>query len=163
MVNTYQGGPYQEAMSGLTNLNNNWYNGKDYAEYSFYYTPGANGEITWTVGGVPSWKLDYRAIGPNGNVGQRVIPQEPMSLIMNFGMSTGFSAINFTGIANVLPATMRFDYVRIYQRSDSVSVTCDPDDYPTTSYINQHIEAYTNPNKTHWYVASYPLLATEIY
>ena len=150
MLNTYQGGPYQQAMSGLSNLNNDWYNGKDYAEYSFYYKPGATGEIIWTVSGVPSWKLDYRAIGPNGNIGQRVIPQEPMSLVMNFGMSTGFSAINLTGIATTLPATMRFDYVRIYQPSDSVSVTCEPDDYPTQSYINEHMQAYTNPNLTQW-------------
>ena len=163
MVNTYQGGPFQEAMSGLTNLNNDWYNGKEYAEYSFYYTPGPTGDITWTVAGVPSWKLDYRAIGPNGNVGQRVIPQEPMSLIMNFGMSTGFSALNLTGIATTLPATMRFDYVRIYQSSDSVSMTCDPADYPTTSYINEHMEAYTNPNKTHWYVTGYLLRVSSFY
>ena len=154
MLNTYQGGPYQEALSGLTNLNNDWYNGKDYAEYSFYYKPGPSGQITWSVSGEPSWKLDARAIGPNGNVGQRVIPQEPMSVIMNFGMSTGFSALNLTGIATTLPATMRFDYVRIYQPSGSQSVTCDPEEYPTTTYINNHIQAYTNPNLTHWYVQS---------
>lgn len=151
-LNSYQGGPFQQALSGLTNLNNDWYNGKDYASYDFYYTPGAKGSITWGVANQPTWKLDARSIGPNGNVGQRVIPVEPMSLIMNFGMSTGFSAINLTGIASTLPATMRFDYVRIYQNPNSVSVTCDPPDYPTTSYINQHKEAYANPNKTHWYV-----------
>ena len=153
-LNSYQGGPFQQAMSGLSNLNNDWYNGKDYAEYNFYYSPGASGQITWSVADTPSWKLDARAIGPNGNVGQRVIPEEPMSLVMNFGMSTGFSALNLTGIATTLPATMRFDYVRVYQRPDSVSLTCDPPDYPTTAYISDHMEAYTNPNKTHWYVAS---------
>ena len=152
-LNTYQGGPFQQALSGLTNLNNDWYDGKEYAEYGFYYVPGAKGNIVWTVGGESSWKLDARSIGPNGNVGQRVIPGEPMSMIMNFGMSTGFSAVNLTGIATTLPATMRFDYVRIYQRPDSVSVTCDPPDYPTTEYINNHMEAYTNPNKTHWLVS----------
>ena len=149
-LNAYQGGPFQEALSGLTNLNNKWYNGKEYAQYSFYYTPGAEGNIIWTVADEAVWKLDARAIGPNGNVGQRVIPQEPMSLVANFGMSTGFSQINFTGIATTLPATMRFDYVRIYQKADSVSITCDPPDYPTTQYIKDHLDAYTNPNKTLW-------------
>ena len=150
-LNTYQGGPFQEALSGLTNLNNKWYDGKEYAQYSFYYTPGAKGSITWTVADEPVWKLDSRAIGPNGNVGQRVIPKEPMSIIANFGMSTGFSQINFTGIATTLPATMRFDYIRIYQPEDAVSITCDPPGYPTTQYIKEHMDAYSNPNKTLWY------------
>lgn len=151
-LNTYQGAPFQQALSGLTNINNDWYNGKEYATYSYYYEPGTSGQITWGVADEPVWKLDARAIGPNGNVGQRAIPQEPMSVIMNFGMSTGFSALNLTGIATTLPATMRFDYVRIYQEEGSSSITCDPDGYETTQYIAQHMDAYTNPNKTQWYV-----------
>ena len=152
MLNAYTGGPFQQALSGLTNLNNQWYDGKEYASYSFYYQPGSKGSITWTVADEPVWKLDARAIGPNGNIGQRVIPQEPMSVVMNFGMSTGFSQLNLTGIATLLPATMRFDYVRIYQPAGSKSITCDPEGYETTGYINNHMEAYTNPNKTQWYV-----------
>lgn len=142
-------------MSGLTNVNHDWYNGKDYATYSYYYAPGPSGQITWGVADKAVWKLDARAIGPNGNVGQRVIPQEPMAVIMNFGMSTGFSAINLTGISTTLPATMRFDYVRIYQEEGSDSVTCDPAGYETTAYIAQHKDAYTNPNKTQWFVQSH--------
>ena len=149
-LNAYQGGPFQQALSGLTNLNNKWYDGKAYSSYSFYYVPGAKGTITWTVADEPVWKLDARAIGPNGNVGQRVIPMEPMALVANFGMSTGFSQINLTGIATTLPATMRIDYVRIYQKEGSVSVTCDPPGYETTEYIKDHMDAYTNPNKTLW-------------
>ncbi len=152
MMNSYAGGPYQQALSGLSNLNNNWYNGKEYAQYSFYYQPGGSGKIIWTVADEPVWKFDARAVGPNGNIGQRVIPQEPMAMIMNFGMSTGFSVLNLTGIATTLPATMRFDYVRIYQPSGSSSITCDPSGYETTDYISKHINAYTNPNKTHWYI-----------
>ena len=151
-MNAYRGGPYQQAFSALTNLNNDWYNGKSYQNYAFEYTPGKSGDITWFVGDDPSWHLDGRSIGPNGNVGQRVVPYEPMALIMNFGMSNGFSAINLTGINPLLPATMRFDYVRIYQDPDNENMGCDPDDYPTTSYISEHYDAYTNPNLTLWYV-----------
>ena len=150
LLNSYQGAPFQQALSGLTNVNNEWYNGKDYATYSYYYQPGPSGQITWGVADEAVWKLDARAIGPNGNVGQRVIPQEPMAVVMNFGMSTGFSAINYTGISTTLPAKMRFDYVRIYQPSGSTSVTCDPSGYETTEYISAHMDAYTNPNKTQW-------------
>ena len=65
----------------------------------FEYTPGASGDISWFVGENPTWKVSADALGPNGNVGQRIIPEEPMAVVMNFGMSTGFSSINFTHIA----------------------------------------------------------------
>lgn len=73
---------------------------------------------------------------------------------MNFGMSNGFAPVNLPGLDKLLPAVMRFDYVRIYQNPDSQSVTCDPPGYETTSYIRNHKPAYTNPNLTHWYVLS---------
>jgi beta-glucanase (GH16 family) len=60
------------------------------------------------------WRLTGEALGSNGNVGQRVIPEVPMSIIMNFGMSPGFSALHLTGLASLMPTTMRFGYVRIY-------------------------------------------------
>lgn len=140
-------------MSGLTNLNNDWYDGKAYQTYTFQYVPGDKGNIIWSVGDKYTWKLDARAIGPNGNVGQRTIPTEPMAMIMNFGMSNGFSFVDLPGLAPLLPATMRFDYVRIYQdpNADSSSMSCDPDDHPTLGYIKAHENAYTNPNLTKWY------------
>ncbi|KAI9799234.1 MAG: hypothetical protein M1833_004112 [Piccolia ochrophora] len=152
-MNAYQGGPFQQALSGISTLNNDWYNGKQYQTYSFEYTTGKkSGNIVWYIGDQQTWKLDQRAIGPNGNIGQRVIPREPMSLIMNFGMSTGFSAVDLPGLAMLLPATMRVDYVRIYQdpSNSDQSVTCDPPGYETTQYIANHMENYANPNLTHW-------------
>jgi beta-glucanase (GH16 family) len=149
-MNSYKGGPYQQAISGLTNLNNDWYDGKQYQKYSFEYKTGKEGYITWHVGDDETWTMDARAMGPNGNVGTRVIPEEPMSIIFNFGMSNSFSFINLEEITKLLPATMRIDYIRIYQDEDSEIMTCDPEGYPTTEYIRQHEKAYTNPNFTHW-------------
>ncbi|KAK2753132.1 hypothetical protein FQN55_005092 [Onygenales sp. PD_40] len=149
-INGYRGGPYQQAMSGVTTLSNNWYNGKEYQVYAFEYLPGATGEITWFVGQDKTWKLDGRAIGPNGNVGQRVIPVEPMALIMNFGMSNSFAYLNLTGLKTLMPAVMRFDYVRIYQDPEKESVTCDPPGLETTGYIRRHRDVYDNPNYTSW-------------
>ncbi|MCJ1476534.1 hypothetical protein MMC13_005200 [Lambiella insularis] len=149
-LNGYRGGPYQQAMSALSTVNNNWYAGKGYQTYAFEYVPGSSGKINWFVGNESTWMMDARSIRPNGNVGQRVIPKEPMAMIMNFGMSNSFSALNLTGIAPLLPATMRFDYVRIYQDSGSVSVTCNPTGYETTGYIEEHPDAYNNPNLTQW-------------
>ena len=138
-------------MSGLTTLNNEWYNGNAYQSYAFEYVPGGSGKITWFVGQERSWMMDARSVRPNGNVAQRIIPEEPMALIMNFGMSNSFSALNLTGLDPLLPATMRFDYVRIYQDPASTSVSCDPPDHPTFDYIQTHADAYQNPNKTQWY------------
>ncbi|KAL3458242.1 putative beta-1,6 glucan synthetase [Aspergillus heterothallicus] len=153
-INTYRGGHYQQAMSGVTNLNNDWYNGKEYQTYAFEYTPGADGQVTWFVGPEKTWTLDGRAIGPNGNVGQRVIPLEPLAIVMNLGMAWSFAPIN-TGIEKHMPAYMRFDYIRIYQDPDDVSVTCDPPGYETTEYIAKHPNAYQNVNKTTWSDAGY--------
>ncbi|KAK8247435.1 beta-glucan synthesis-associated protein SKN1 [Phyllosticta capitalensis] len=150
-VNSYAGGPYQQAISGLSNLNNDWYDGKAYQTYAFDYTPGAKGHITWMVGDQPMWTIDSKALGPNGNVGQRVMPEEPMAIVLNFGMSDSFSSINLTGISTLLPATMRVDYIRIYQDDDNPIMTCDPPGYPTTSYIKNHPEPYANNNLTKWH------------
>lgn len=149
-MNAYCGGVYQQAISGLTNLNNDWYDGNAYQTYAFEYNPGADGYITFFVGQDATWTLDGRAMGPNGNIGQRVIPQEPMSMILNFGMSNGFSAVNLTGLAPLFPATMRVDYFRIYQDEGAEMVTCDPPGYPTTKYIRDHPIPFSNPNLTLW-------------
>ena len=153
-MNAYTGGPYQQAISGLSFLNNDWYNGKVYQIYAFEYAPGKEGAVTWYIGPDKTYKLDARALRPNGNVGQRIIPAEPMSMVLNFGMSSGFSSLNFTGLGATLPATMRIDYVRIYQDPNSQNLGCDPEGYPTTEYIQNHPDVYSNTNITSWYEVS---------
>src|SRR5579862_9437477 len=152
-MNAYRGGPFQQALSGLTTLNNNWYDGNQYQIYSFEYTPGDTGDIVWYVGQDKTWKLDARAIGPNGNIGQRVMPEEPMSIVANFGMSSTFAAIDLAHLKQLFPSHMRFDYIRIYQKPGSESLTCDPPGYETTPYISSHADVYANPNITSWYVS----------
>lgn len=149
LMNAYQGGVYQQALSTVTNLNNDWYNGNAYQIYGFEYEPGDEGWVQWNVGNTPTWKITADAIGPNGNVGQRIMPEEPMALVINFGMSPGFAELNMTGLGKLMPATMRLDYIRIYQDQDG-EVTCDPEGYPTTAYIAEHMAAYTNANLTLW-------------
>ncbi|KAF2497613.1 beta-glucan synthesis-associated protein SKN1 [Lophium mytilinum] len=154
-LNSYQGGPFQQAISVVTHLNNDWYDGKEYQKYAFDYKTGDDGYITWHVGDAETWTMDARAIGKNGNIGKRVIPEEPLALIVNFGMSNGFSAINLTGIGSTLPATMRLDYIRIYQDEGNELMTCDPPGYETTGYIEDHPEPYSNPNLTLWKATKY--------
>jgi len=150
-MNNYRGGPFQQAISGVTNLNNSWYNDKEYQSYAFEYVPGGTQDsyIRWFIGDTPTWGFDARAVGPNGNIGQRVIPEEPLAVVANFGMSGNFAELNWTGLATLMPATMRFDYIRIYQDEDGV-MGCDPPGYPTTDYIAAHPKAYQNREKLLW-------------
>ncbi|KAK3080038.1 beta-glucan synthesis-associated protein, partial [Teratosphaeriaceae sp. CCFEE 6253] len=71
LTNEYAGGVYQQALSIVTNLNNEWYDGNAYQTYGFDYTPGDTGSIAWNVGDTMTWKVDANAVGPNGNIGQR--------------------------------------------------------------------------------------------
>ncbi|KAF2817026.1 beta-glucan synthesis-associated [Mytilinidion resinicola] len=148
--NGYTGGPFQQALSATTNLNHDWYDGKAYQKYAFEYVPGEGEDayIAWYVGDQMTWRLDGRAIGPNGNVQSRQVSQEPMSLVLNMGFSTAWTFIDFAKL--VFPAVMRVDYVRWYQKPGNYSVTCDPPGWETTQYIKDHMNAYTNPNFTKW-------------
>ncbi|EHK98139.1 putative Beta-glucan synthesis-associated protein KRE6 [Glarea lozoyensis 74030] len=149
-MNVYRGGPYQEALSAVTWLNNEWYDGAAYQKYGFEYTPGSTGNIDWFVGDQYTYKMDHRALRPNGNIGQRITPEEPMTIIANFGMSMSFAQVFLPNLAKLMPATMRIDYIRIYQDPDAISVSCDPPGYATTPYIKKHAAVYNNPNLTLW-------------
>ncbi len=76
-MNEYEGSVYQQAISGVTNLNNEWYEGNAYQLYAFEYTPGAQGKVTWFVGNTATWTFDARSVGPNGNVGREWFLRSP--------------------------------------------------------------------------------------
>lgn len=136
-MNGYCGGPFQQAVSGTTLLNNDWYDGLEYQKYAFEYIPGTStGKIAWFVGEDPSLIMDGRAIGPNGNIAARQVSQEPMSMILNLGISNSWSEVLIGDLK--FPTIMHIDYVRIYQKPGQESVTCDPPGYPTTEYIKNH-------------------------
>ncbi|KAL6719929.1 beta-glucan synthesis-associated protein [Lecanora helva] len=154
-LNAYCGGPYQQAISGQTELNNQWYDGNLYQKYGFEYTPGTgnSGQIAWFVGNDMSYMMNGDAIGPNGNVDSRPISEEPMSIVLNLGISPAWTGINFGEL--VFPTTMYVDYVRLYQPMHKTSVTCDPPGYETTDYIKKHPKAYNNINLTNWDATGY--------
>lgn len=110
VMNNYRGGVFQQAVSGFTTLNNDWYDGREYQTYGFEYVPGETGHIVWSVGDMKTWKMQAEATGANGNVGSRPVPKEPMSIIMNCALSNSFSYVDFEGLAKVLPAKMRIDW-----------------------------------------------------
>lgn len=152
VMNTYTGGPLQQAVSGTTTLNNDWYEKKGLGQYiniGFEYLNGRDdGYLMWFIGDQPSLTVYSYALSPNGNVGWRDMPKEPMALVMNLGLSNSWDAISWPDLE--FPVTMSFDYIRIYQPPNKKNIGCDPDGYPTTSYILEHPKAYQDMNLTTW-------------
>ncbi|KAI0081594.1 glycoside hydrolase family 16 protein [Panus rudis PR-1116 ss-1] len=166
--NVYQGGQYQQAVSAVTDINNDNYDGKGYATYGFEWWSNPKkrdeGYITWYSDGKPSWKITPQTIGPDSTaqISGRIIPEEPMYIIMNLGMSPSFQKQDFKHLT--FPSRMYVDYVRVYQRTDvKEGVTCDPSSHPTADYINNHLNAYTNPNLTTWDQAGYTFPRNSLY
>ncbi|KAH9942349.1 glycoside hydrolase family 16 protein [Epithele typhae] len=152
-INSYQGGVYQQATSVVTATDQTAYelNGAAFSTYGFQYKPGVDGAyIAWIADGSLAWTMEAAAVGPDAatEISQRVVPQEPMYLIMNLGISPSFGAVDFADL--VFPTKMRVDWIRVYQDPSAKNVGCDPDDFPTAAYIAQYQEAYTNPLLTTW-------------
>ncbi|KAG7100302.1 hypothetical protein E1B28_002077 [Marasmius oreades] len=158
--NGWNGSPLQQAVSGLTRVPDDGFQGapnRRFVTYGFEYWADPsnrdNGFITWQVDGKQSVKMVPKAVGPDtGNggsgVGQRLVPEEPMSIVLNLGISNNWAPPQFETLT--FPAEMLFDYVRVYQREGKTNVGCSPKDFPTADYINRHMDQYTNINKTVW-------------
>ncbi|CCM02458.1 uncharacterized protein FIBRA_04557 [Fibroporia radiculosa] len=167
-INTYHGGQYQEAVSAVTQIDSDVYNNTAYATYGFEWwsdpSDRADGFITWYSQGKEAWQVTSASLGPDSvtEVQQRLIPEEPMYIIMNFGMSPSFQEQDWANLQ--FPAKMYVDYIRVYQRSDvSNGATCDPPNYPTADYIANHLNAYSNPNLTTWTQAGYTFPDNRLY
>ncbi|QSL65604.1 hypothetical protein MERGE_002917 [Pneumocystis wakefieldiae] len=145
-INPYKGNVFQQTFSCITYLNNEWYNGYKFQTYGLEYKPGKKGYIEWFIGDQVTWKMKSESVGPNGNIGQRLISEEPMAIIINLALSETFSKIEWGKLQ--FPAIMRIDWIRIYQEESLI--TCDPPGYPTTKYIKEHPIAYYNNNVTTW-------------
>ncbi|KAJ8095798.1 hypothetical protein PM082_022905 [Marasmius tenuissimus] len=156
----FPGSPLQQAVSALTRVPDEGFQGvtnRRYVTYGFEYWADPNarddGFITWQVDGKPSFEVRASAVladrGPEGSqVGRRIVPEEPMSLIMNLGISHNWGNIDYSTL--IFPAEMMFDYVRIYQREGHENIGCDPKDYPTMDYIQRHLDQYMDWEKQEW-------------
>ncbi|KIY45768.1 glycoside hydrolase family 16 protein [Fistulina hepatica ATCC 64428] len=152
-LNTYTGGIYQQATSVVSKTAQHCYEneGGCFAVYGFEYVPGFDDAyISWINNGALAWTLNVAGMGADDRVeiAARPVPQEPMYIIANLGMSTNFGYVDLDHLT--FPTTMRIDYIRVYQRSDRLNIGCDPDDFPTAAYIAKYSEAYSNSNLTTW-------------
>lgn len=152
-LNSYKGGVYQQAVSSVTITNQDCYAlGTGCSSvYGIEYKPGFDDAyITWISDNKTAWTLESAGMAADNRaeIGARPIPQEPLYVIVNLGMSTAFGYVDIDHLT--FPSVMKIDYIRVYQKPDAINVGCDPEDFPTQAYINQYIDAYTNPNYTTW-------------
>lgn len=153
--NTYTGEVTQQSASVVTDGDQDAVQiggANTYATYGFEYEPGPTGYVQWVAAGEPSWKLNTAFVDPDirANIASRTFAEEPMYILFNLGISPNFASPQWVKLEEYWPAVMKIDYVRVYQRSDSINVGCDPPNYPTADFINRHQEAYTNSNLTTW-------------
>ncbi|KAG8214648.1 glycoside hydrolase family 16 protein [Butyriboletus roseoflavus] len=144
VFNTYQGSVYQQALSAVSDVSSQNYGGQNYATYGFEYwsnpSDRASGYITWYSQSAQTWKVTSASIGPDttSKISSRLIPEEPMFIILNLGMSASFQAQDYMALK--FPSAMYVDYVRLYQRQGlQNALTCDPPGYPTAAYINSYV------------------------
>ncbi|CAA7270511.1 unnamed protein product [Cyclocybe aegerita] len=158
-ANTYRGSAVQQSVSGLTRVPADMFQGSgaNFKTFGFEYWSDPNdrqaGYVNWQVDGARSHRVSATAVGPDqgsdgSGVGQRLIPEEPMAIVLNLGISSNWQTIDLSSM--MFPAELKFDYVRVYQRKGQTNVGCNPKDYPTTEYINNHMKAYTDINMTTW-------------
>jgi beta-glucan synthesis-associated protein KRE6 len=78
-------------------------------------------------------------MGPNEQamVSARPIPEEPMYIILNLGISDSFGKVEEDKIP--FPVHMYVDYVRVYQPKGKTNVGCDPEGFPTSKYIAKYV------------------------
>lgn len=158
-LNDYKGGAIQEAVSALSQVPDVAYErtpGGRYVTFGVEYEPdwkgdGSEAYVTWYMDGRPTWTLYGQALGPvpELDVGQRLVPTEPMAIILNIAISESFQVPDFDRLQ--FPAHMMVDYVRVYQKDGRPDrVGCDPDNRPTYDYIENNKDIYYNRNITEY-------------
>ncbi|KAF9044091.1 glycoside hydrolase family 16 protein [Panaeolus papilionaceus] len=158
-ANDYRGSAVQQSISALTRVPTDMFQGSgtNFKTFGFEYWSDPNdrqaGYINWQVDGKQSHGVWAPAVGPDqgpdgSGVGQRLIPEEPMSLVLNLGISPNWQPIDLSTM--MFPSEFKIDYVRVYQRKGQTNTGCNPPNYPTAKYIQDHLEAYTDVNMTTW-------------
>ncbi|CAE6436167.1 unnamed protein product [Rhizoctonia solani] len=155
-INDYRGSAVQQAVSGLTTLPEDIYQQAqgNFQTFGFEYYGNRNkrsdGYITWVANGKESFSMTAAAVGPDAmaEIQTRPIAEEPMSIVLNLAISESFQKVDVPNM--VFPSEFKVDYVRVYQRKGEKNVGCDPKDYPTSQYIKDHLDVYTNANITKW-------------
>jgi beta-glucanase (GH16 family) len=130
-LNSYRGNILQQSASGIVKPDQTSYelSGNKYSVWGFEYEPGENGYITWWVDGIKAWSMKASAVGPDerAQISQRPIPREPMYIIANLAISSGFGWVDWDKMT--FPGKMKVDYLRLYQAKGKENIGCDREWY----------------------------------
>ncbi|KAI0789618.1 glycoside hydrolase family 16 protein [Abortiporus biennis] len=152
--NPYKGDVWQQTTSCITDCDPEGYEliGNKFMVYGLQYKPGFDDAyISWSANGKLSWTLKQAGLraDPTVEISARPVPQEPMYLIADLSMPLSDGI--FVDLDHLtFPAHFKIDYIRVYQDPNAINYGCDPQDFPTADYIEQYLEAYTNPSLTTW-------------
>ncbi|BEI92175.1 uncharacterized protein CcaverHIS019_0409950 [Cutaneotrichosporon cavernicola] len=154
--NQYRGSIWQQATSLLAQTDQECYTHEKgcFEVFGVEWMPSEgdknDGYISWLSDGRKAWTLHEGAMAPNtpAGIGQRIVSREPMYMIVNLGISPNFGFIDFEALDLLWPVEMHVDYIRVYQDPKKSRLGCDPADYPTADFIENHKVAFTNPNIT---------------
>jgi len=125
-----------------------------YWTYTMEWKTGPDGHLSWWYDGEFVWGMAAEAFGEYSvcadrggstecvRTPKRMIPEEPMSIVMNTAIGTwngGKTALD----GKHWPAKFFVDYVRVWQEVENIG--CDPPNYPTATYIEKHASWYGEP------------------
>lgn len=159
--NAWPGSPYQESISANALLNPTAYAGNNgSAIFAVEYVPSAPstgelGYISWSIDGSETWRLEGAALAADDIASQRLIPTEPLYLILNLASGPSWGAPNLATMQ--LPNALEVEYVRVFQPTGSNRTSCDPPDHPTKKYIEAHIDMYNDSSVHRWNRTKYPI------
>ncbi|GMH39393.1 hypothetical protein BSKO_07291 [Bryopsis sp. KO-2023] len=137
---------YSDTMSAATSLTEDDF--KDFQTFGLDWDPEEY--IRWYLNGELLYEINKEALQARSKgtqeVGERLIPKEPLYIIMQLAISHSWSSIdpNLT-----FPATMEIDYVRLYQEPGKYNLGCSPPEYPTSQWIACHPQHYILGDKDH--------------
>ncbi|RLN67014.1 hypothetical protein BBJ28_00006794 [Nothophytophthora sp. Chile5] len=141
----------------------------DYLVYQMEWVTGENGYVRWMLDGSPLFEVTADAFSnvpqnTKKNNPQKVMLEEPMSLIFNVALSSSWGTTPpnagyecrgdgldpvVNAICDDFPMYMKIDYIRLYQdqgddldADNYMQVGCDPKSHPTKQWIDGHIDEY---------------------
>ncbi|KAG6952604.1 hypothetical protein JG687_00012908 [Phytophthora cactorum] len=141
----------------------------NYLVYQLEWVTGQNGYVRWMLDGNPLFEVTADAFSnvpqnSNSSNPQKVMLEEPMSLIFNVALSSSWGTTppnpgnacrgdgsdeTVNKICDEFPMFMKIDYIRLYQdqgedldADNYMQVGCDPESHPTKEWIQGHIDEY---------------------
>ena len=147
---TYRpGNEFQDSISGYVKYDKASFGSRPYT-IGLHWEPGEF--IRWYVDGHFVYEVNKDAVRAQSNAqgqttGPRLVPEEPMQIILNLAMSDSFTHDFITNgflAQTQFPASMKVDYVRVWQDANNPkhTVGCSPPDKPTEQYIACNTEKF---------------------